>query len=134
MDPTPVIPCPRPCLATAPPPRNRTHGGEPSRDFTGGRAPVDLPPPSLSRAVKPPSLADVWACATAPSPVVSLAIGPAGPPAAPARALAPEWAKIPPGPSSRKTLFFFFFSFLFPFSYIELYADILCTKNSLNKL
>jgi hypothetical protein len=30
IDPTPVNPYQRPCLVTAPPPQNRTHGGEPS--------------------------------------------------------------------------------------------------------
>jgi hypothetical protein len=53
---------------------------------------------------------------------------------APARALAPGWAEIPPGPASWISLFLFLFPFLFPiFIYIYLYADILCTKNSPNK-
>jgi hypothetical protein len=42
--------------------------------------------------------------------------------------------KFPPGPASWEFLFFFLFHFFFPFSYIYLYTDILCTKNSLNKL
>jgi hypothetical protein len=46
----------------------------------------------------------------------------------------PGGPKSPPGPASKKTLFFFFSHFFFPFSHIELYANILCTKNSLNKL
>jgi hypothetical protein len=129
IDPTPVIPYPRPCLATAPPPQNRTHGGEPPRDFTGGRAPVDFPP-SVARSapLTPPPLTDVWARATAPFPAVSPADGPSGPPAAPPRAhLRPDGPKSPPRPSEQE----FPFLFLFPFSYI--YTDILCTKNSLNK-
>jgi hypothetical protein len=41
----------------------------------------------------------------------------------------------PPGPLSREIPFLFsFFYFFFPFSYVYAYIDILCTKNSLNKL
>jgi hypothetical protein len=54
----------------------------------------------------------------------------------PARALALGWAKFPPPPTQlAENLFSFsFFHFFFPFSYIYLYTNILCTKNSLNKL
>jgi hypothetical protein len=138
IDPTPVIPYPCPCLATAPPPQNRTHGGEPSRDFTGGRAPLDSPLPVAIQTLSAPlPLPGMWARATAPFPAVSPASGPSGPPArAAARVLAPIWAKIipPPAQLARNPFSFLFSDFFFPFSYIYLYADNLCTKNSLNKL
>jgi hypothetical protein len=35
---------------------------------------------------------------------------------------------------ARNPFSFLFSLFFFPFSYVYLYADILCTKNSLNKL
>jgi hypothetical protein len=136
IDPTPVIPYPCPCLATAPPPQNRTHGGEPPRDFTGSRAPVDFPLPITVQTLSAPlPLPSMWARATAPFSAVSPAGGPSGLPArAAARALAPGWAKITPRPSLLEILSPFYFPIFFPFSYIYLYADILCTKNSLNKL
>jgi hypothetical protein len=60
-----------------------------------------------------------------------LAAGPTGPQARP-RA---EWAEIPsPGPISWRILSLFLFLFLFSFSHIYLDANILCTKNCLNKL
>jgi hypothetical protein len=51
-----------------------------------------------------------------------------GPPPVPALG----WAEIPPAQLAGKSLFFFHYFFLF--SYIYAYIDILCTKNSINKL
>jgi hypothetical protein len=46
-----------------------------------------------------------------------------------------EWAKNPPRPSWMENSFSFFFSYFFSsFSHIYLDANILCTKNCLNKL
>jgi hypothetical protein len=136
IDPTPVIACPRPCSTTTSPPRNRTRGGEPPRITTTDRTPVDLPLPPLPPApLNSLPLAGMWA------PHRS-----AGPPVLPrcwanwaasraARALAPGWAEIPPDPARQENPFSFLFSLFFShFSHIELYANILCTKNSSNKL
>jgi hypothetical protein len=51
-----------------------------------------------------------------------------------APALALGWAEIPPPARlNREILFFFYFYFPFShFSYICIYVDILCTKNSSN--
>jgi hypothetical protein len=70
----------------------------------------------------------------APSPAVSPSLLGSRAASAPARALAPKWAEIPPGPARQEIPFLFIFSFIFPFSHIELYANILCTKNSPDKL
>jgi hypothetical protein len=135
IDPTSVTPDPRPGRATAPPSQNRTHGGEPPRDFTGGRTPVDS---SLPVAVQTPSAPLSSACGPAPRHrphAVSPAGGPSGPPAHEvARARARLGQKHPPAQLAEKPFLVFFSHFFSPFSYIYLYADILCTKNSLNKL
>jgi hypothetical protein len=135
IDPTSVTPYPRPCLASAPSSQNRTHSEEPPRDFTGNRTPVDSSlPVAVQTTLAPLSLA----CGPVPRcrpHTVSPAGGPSEPPAhAVARARARLGQKHPPTQLAEKH-FLFFFSHLFsPFSYIYLYADILCTKNSLNKL
>jgi hypothetical protein len=49
IDPTPVTPYHRPCLATAPPPQNRTHDGEPSR-ASPAVEPTSSPPPLRRRS------------------------------------------------------------------------------------
>jgi hypothetical protein len=72
---------------------------------------------------------------TALSPAVSPSLlGQLGRKRARARAHA-QVGRNPPSPARQETPFSFYFSsFLFPFSHIELYANILCTKNSSNKL
>jgi hypothetical protein len=109
-----MIPYPRLCLATLSPSLNRDPGGEPLRGLTGGQARPVHPSLSLAPRRQPP------------------------PPFALARA---RWAKNPPSLVSSEFLFLFpfsisfsFFYFFFLFSYIYSYIDILCTKNSLNKL
>jgi hypothetical protein len=116
--PTPVIACPRLCLATASPPQNRNHDGEPPRIPPSAELRSTHPPPSVVvHAVNPPppSLA-CGSHATAPSPAVSPSLlGQLGRKHAPARALAPGWAEIPPGPVRQETPSLFIFPFLFPF-------------------
>jgi hypothetical protein len=129
-----MIPCTRPCLATASPPQIRTHGGEPPRDFTADRTPIEPPPSVAVRAVNPPPRWPVGRAAPRRPPPAPRAAGPAGPPAAPARALALGGPKSPPGQQGRKSFFFLFSHFFSHFSHIELYAKILCTKNSSNKI
>jgi hypothetical protein len=73
IDPTSVTPYPRPCLATAPPSQNRTHGGEPPRDFTGGCPTGSLCPVTVQTPSAPLSLACEPApqhCPHAVSPLV----------------------------------------------------------------
>jgi hypothetical protein len=82
-------------------------------------------------AVSPPLLVARGPTPTEPSPRRSVVVGPGGPPA---RARARLGQNLPPAQLVENPFFFFLFPFLFPFSYIYLYADILCTKNSLNKL
>jgi hypothetical protein len=134
---------PRPCdphlppmlryhLPVAKPDRRRRTAVDPHHRSNPGRAPLPLryrqrrqpPPLSLAGGPAPPRRPP-------PSPPHSWASWAASL----ARASAtPKWAEIPPGPQGKEILFLFFFQFLFPFSHIYLYADILCTKNSLNKL
>jgi hypothetical protein len=97
------------------------------------RSSLSSPPPLPSNAVSPPlSLAGGPALRRRPRRR-SLAAGPAGPQARP-RPRA-EWAKISPlAQLGGEFLFFFFSYFLFSFSHIYLDANILCTKNCLNKL
>jgi hypothetical protein len=91
--------------------RCRQRRQHPPLSLAGGPTPPRRPPPS------PPHRWASWA--------VSLAR---------ASARAQVGRKSPPAHRERKSFFFFFSHFLFPFSHIYLYADILCTKNSLNKL
>jgi hypothetical protein len=95
IDPTIVIPYPRPCLATTPTSQNWDPGGEPRWTSPAvGLRPVRPPPsvvslPPLARGPVP----------MAPSPRRSPAGGPSGPPAhAVARARA-RLGRIPPGPA-----------------------------------
>jgi hypothetical protein len=130
---------PHPYERLPPPvPRHRLPAAEPesrrrtAADFTAGRTPVDFPLPVVVQTSSAPSLS--LACgprATAPSPAVSPSL--LGQPGR-KRARAQVGRNSPPAQQGRKFLFFLFFSFLFPFSHIELYANILCTKNSPNKL
>jgi hypothetical protein len=139
IEPTPEIPYPRSCLATTPPSQNWAPGGEPPRDFTGGRTPAGSLPPSPFHAVSPPS-SGMWAHAMAPSSrhphAVTPLVGRVGclptRPRARSRSAGP---KTPPAQLAEKPFFFFLFpiSFSYFHIYIYLYADILCTKNSLNK-
>jgi hypothetical protein len=103
--------------------------------FAAGRTPVEISPPSVAvNAVSPLSLPGLWARATAPFPAVAPSqLGQLG--RKRARALAPSGPKSPPlAQLARNTFSFFFSHFFSPFSHICLYAEILCTKNSLNKL
>jgi hypothetical protein len=85
--------------------------------------------PSVAvNAVSPPSLPGWWAHATAPSLPRSWA-------ASAPRAHAPSGPKSPPlAQLAGEFLLFFFSYFFFSFSHIYLDANILCTKNCLNKL
>jgi hypothetical protein len=118
--------------AAEPDPRRRTAADSHRRSDSGR-----LAPPSVAvRAVKPsPSLA-CGPRATAPSPAVSPSLlGQLGRQRVRARACA-RVGRNPPPPAQqgRKLLFFLFSLFFSHFSHIELYANILCTKNSSNKL
>jgi hypothetical protein len=62
IDPTPMNPYHRPCLATAPPPQNRTHDGEPSR---------------ASPAVEPTGSPSLHRRSAPLNPLLSLTCGPA---------------------------------------------------------
>jgi hypothetical protein len=115
IGPTSVIPYLRSCLATTPSTQNWVTGEEPPQNFTGGR--FSLPRIALPDVVTPLPLTrgptpTAFACAVPPfrgSPARTLARAPAGP-------------KFPPGPVSRKPLFFFLFPFLFPvFIYLCIY-------------
>jgi hypothetical protein len=65
----------------------------------------------------------------------SLSAGPAGPQARPRPRVRAEWAEIPsPGPVSWRIPSLFLSYFFFSFSHIYLDANILCTKNCINKL
>jgi hypothetical protein len=93
------------------------------------------PPPSVAvNAVSPPSLPGWWARATAPPPAVAPSqLGQLGH----KRARAPVLSgpKSPPlAQSAGEFLLLFFSYFFFSFSHIYLDANILCTKNCLNKL
>jgi hypothetical protein len=98
------------------------------------------PAPSDHSAVSPPpsALADGWARGDVVAPARPRRLprpwAAAGPQARP-RARARAWMGRNPPPAQLAGFpFFFFFShFLSPFSYIYLYANILCTKNSPNK-
>jgi hypothetical protein len=106
--------------------------------FATGRTPVEAPlPPSIAvNAVSPLPLSGMRARATAPFPAIAPAqLGQLGCKRARARARARVGRNPPPPPAqlTGNSFFFFFSHFFSPFSYIYLYADILCTKNSLNK-
>jgi hypothetical protein len=128
-----MIPYPHPCLATFLITRNRDRDGEPPRSLTGGRLRPVPPPPVIPPNAAPPLLAGAWARTHGAVPVLSLAGGPAGPPAR-ARAHARLGRKSPLAQLVGNPFYFYFFHFFFLFSYIYAYVDILCTKNSLNKL
>jgi hypothetical protein len=106
-------------------------------DFTGGRADRFAPPLSPAPRCYPPPLADAWAHAhgVRPRRAAPLWAGWAAYPCS--RARPRSLGEIPPPPAqlAENSFSFSFFPFLFPiFIYIYLYTDILCTKNSLNKL
>jgi hypothetical protein len=105
------------------------------RRRTADRPWSSLPPPLPSNAVSPPlSLTGRPALRRRPRRRF-LAAGPTGPQARPRPRPRAEWAEIPsPGPVSWRILSLFLFLFLFSFSHIYLDANILCTKNCLNKL
>jgi hypothetical protein len=107
---------------TGPPARNRRRVHQRSVLTVAGEPPSPLT--SL-----PPPLSGAWARS------VPSFRGPPGPIRPRRRAPALGWAEIfPPGPANREPFSFFFSPFLFLFSYIYAYIDILCTKNTLNKL
>jgi hypothetical protein len=118
--PTPVIACPRLCLATASPPQNRNHDGEPPRIPPSAELRSTHPPPSVAvHAVKPsPSLA-CGPRATAPSPAVSPRCWASWAASAPAHAhLRPGGPKSPRPSKAGNSFSFFYFPFYFPiFSY-----------------
>jgi hypothetical protein len=117
--------------AVEPDQRRRTAAG-----LAADRTPVELPPlpplPSTPSATPSP-----WHVGPAPRrrpPPSPHAAGPSEPKARqPARARA-NWTKIPPAWLAGKSFIFFLSHFFFPFSHIYLDTNILCTKNSLNKL
>jgi hypothetical protein len=99
--------------------------------------PRSSPRPSLRavNAVPFPPLFGVRACAAAPFPRRRLArLGQTGRKRARPLALAPVGPKSPPAQLAGEFFLFFFSLFFFPFSHIYLDANILCTKNCLNKL
>jgi hypothetical protein len=114
--------------------QNQDPGGEPPLGLTGDRAPTGSPPVTPNVFPSPPH----WHVGPRPRhrprtvPPLAGQVGrlPTRP-----RAPALSWAKFPLGLASRGNPFLFsFFHFLFLFSHIFTYIDILCTKNSLNKL
>jgi hypothetical protein len=134
--PHPRDPHPPPVLrhhlpAVEPDQRRRTAAG-----LTADRTPVELPPlpplPSTPSATPSP-----WRVGPTPRrcpPPSPRAVGPSEPKARPP-ARSRQLGRNPPGPASWEILYLFPFPFLFPiFTYIYLDTNILCTKNSLNKL
>jgi hypothetical protein len=117
--------------AKEPDPRRRTAAG-----LVADRTPVEPPLPPCRQRRQSLPLSGVRAHATAPSTAVAPHSWANWAASTPARALAPGGPKSPPAQLAGNSFFFFFSHFFSPFSYIYvyLYADILCTKNSLNKL
>jgi hypothetical protein len=101
-------------------------------EFAAGRA-LSLPPLASTPLAPSLSLAGGPTLRRRPRRR-SLAAGPAGPQARPRPRVRAKWAEIPPGPVSWRIPSLFPFLFLFSFSHICLDANILCTKNCLNKL
>jgi hypothetical protein len=126
-------PLPRPCLAPTPSLQNRDPGGEPPWGLTGGQAPTGSPPsPPITPPNDVPSLS-LWHVGPHPQSrprVVPPLAGQVGRLPARPRARPPARPNPPRGPANRKFFILFFSIFL----YICIYIDILCTKNSLNKL
>jgi hypothetical protein len=139
INPSTMIPYPHPCLATSPATWNRNHDGEPPWNLVGVRffpTPAGSPPPPSDHPT-PSASPSLWHMGPHPRrrpravPRWRAKLGRL--PRGRARALART--KSPPTELAGKFLFFFLFPFLFPiFIYIYAYIDILCTKNSLNKL
>jgi hypothetical protein len=117
--------------AVEPDQRRRTAAG-----LAAGRTPVELPPlPPLSST--PSATPSPWRVGPAPRrrPRRRPAqLGQLGRKRTRPRALAPAGPKSPPAQLAGNPFSFFFSLFFFPFSHIYLDANILCTKNSLNKL
>jgi hypothetical protein len=112
--------------AKEPAPRRRTAAG-----LAAGRA----PPSSVSLTSSTTPLPDVWAPRHGAVPRRRPAqMGQLGRKRTRARALAPGGPKSPLAQLAENPFSFFFSLFFFPFSHIYLDANILCTKNSLNKL
>jgi hypothetical protein len=132
-DPLPP-PVPHHCLPAAEPDPRRRTAAEFHRRSNSGRFP---PSPSLrlpSVPLNPPSLA-CGPRATTPSPAVSPRCWASWTASrAHARARARVGQNLPPAQQGRKSFSFLFSHFFSHFSHIELYANILCTKNSSNKL
>jgi hypothetical protein len=124
-----------PTLAYALPPSSRRKTGPPTKNRRGISPATGSPrrePPFPRHFPLTPSTPS--SLARGPAPIVpSPAGGPARPPAPTARVRA-RLGRNPPDPVSRKSLFFFLFHLFFLFTCIYAYIDILCTKNSLNKL
>ena len=125
ISPTTVIPYHRSYLATILSSQNRTTCEEPPSGSPTTGSHRRGPPPD---AVTPP-LAGAWARAHGAYPCCS-ALPWAGWAACP-RSLG---RNLPPVQLPENSFSFSFFHFFFLFSYIYAYIDILCTKNSLNKL
>jgi hypothetical protein len=120
INPSTMIPYHHACLATSPTTLNRDRDGEPSRSLTGGRLRSVPPPVTPSNVVSSPPR---WR--VGPHPQYRPCAVPrwwAGCPPARAHAQLGRKSPPPPGPASRKSLFFFLFPFLFPiFIYLCIY-------------
>ena len=132
IGPTTMIPYPHPCLATTPSSQNGDPNGEPPRTSPAtGLRPVHPPGVTPLLTPSPPPPSGTWARAHS--------VVPASFPRWRAK-----WAACPrgrarphsAGPNSPLAQLAeeISFLFLFLFLYICIYIDILCTKNSLNKL
>jgi hypothetical protein len=116
--------------AKEPDPRRRTAAG-----LAAGRTPVEPPPSSMS--LTPSAPPSPWCAGPRHGAVPRrrpARLGQLGRKRARPRALAPAGPKSPPAQLAGNPFPFLFSLFFFPFSHIYLDANILCTKNSLNKL
>jgi hypothetical protein len=134
IDPTSVTPYPPLVLGHHPVHQELDHRRGTAIGFTGDRfsPAADCSPSPLT--LSPLSLSGVWARTHGVRRAVPAPREPYGPIWPRRRTPAPDQAEIPPGRLTWNSFSFSFSHFFFPFSHIYLYADILCTKNSLNKL
>jgi hypothetical protein len=124
IDPTLVIPYPHPCLATAPPPQNQTHG-ENRRGISPAAEPQSTSPsPSSFKRRQPPSLS--LACGPTPrrrSPPSPPLVGLVG--RLPVRLRACSRSAGPKSPPTQLARNPFSFSFPIPFSHFHIYIYML---------